>query len=110
MHVEIIQGLYEVWGEGEDWRGLEESIKRRSKRLFEQWRSAEISWKINVDCCFHSIPHRDQMELINKLSFLDFQVRLKASPKFQSLGRSSDLQGLSYQARTLLKLFPSSIQ
>ena len=68
------QGVYELWGFGNDFPALKEDIQQSLGSVFqEQWASA--SFRINVDTWGHTTDQAEQVALIDQLGFLPVQVQ-----------------------------------
>lgn len=74
----MLQGMYELWGEGSTWAELEASIKAKLPAQDPARLAAEASWAVRVDGFGCSIE--DPVALLNQLSFVPFEgpVNLKA--------------------------------
>ena len=72
--VGVLQSMIEIWGEGATWEELFQSVKDYHSHLKQPWRGPEVSFKIVVDGWGKAVKQVQQLELINKLEFLDLKV------------------------------------
>ena len=72
------QGIYELWGEGEDMADLQRSIQSSSADKMAPWCSHDISFKVAVDGWGQALTQEQQVELIEQLAFLPLKVRCVA--------------------------------
>ena len=69
------QGIYEIWGEGDDMAELQRSIETCAAEKMAPWCSPEVSFKVAVDGWGQALTQDQQVELIEQLAFLPFKVR-----------------------------------
>eukprot|EP00884_Botryococcus_braunii_P007411 jgi/Botrbrau1/16671/Bobra.0068s0087.1 len=75
----LVKGFLEVWGEGADWEELEKSIMVYSKSRRAAWSGPHLTWKIVVEGWGLTIRTPEQVDIIERLSYLDFKGRIRLS-------------------------------
>ena len=71
----FLQGIYEVWGEGQDMAELQRSIETCSADKLAAWCSPDLTFKVAVDGWGQTLTQEQQVELIEQMAFLPIQVR-----------------------------------
>ena len=72
----IMQGFYEVWGEGQTWEELQAAVEAFPNSRKAPWCAPDLSWKIVVDSWGQAVSMQEQVELVNRMAYIPFQVGL----------------------------------
>jgi hypothetical protein len=72
-----VQGFVDVWGEGADWEELRASIEAYPAAKKARWNSPQLSWKMVVEGWGLTIQTSQQVDIIERMAYLGFQVNCK---------------------------------
>jgi tRNA (guanine10-N2)-methyltransferase len=77
----ILQGFFEVWGEGATWEELQASIEAFPEARKAPYYSPDITFKVNIDTWGFKFTAEEQRDAIQRLQFLPLEgkVDLKAA-------------------------------
>ncbi|KAG6682501.1 hypothetical protein I3842_13G145200 [Carya illinoinensis] len=71
----LVKGIYELWGEGSSYEGLEESIRCYPDERKLPYLDSGSTFKITVDCFGKVISFQEQNDRIKGLSYIPFKGR-----------------------------------
>ncbi|KAF4350754.1 uncharacterized protein LOC115720686 [Cannabis sativa] len=72
----LVRGMYELWGEGDSYEELEESINSYPEERKLPYLEPESTFKVNVDTFGKAISHQEQTQLIQRLDYIPFKGRV----------------------------------
>ncbi|KAJ8767843.1 hypothetical protein K2173_020783 [Erythroxylum novogranatense] len=72
----LVKGMYELWGQGNSYEELEESIKNYPEDRKLPYLACESTFKITVDSFGKVISFQEQNDRIKGLSYIPFQGRV----------------------------------
>lgn len=72
----LVKGIYELWGEGNDFEELEEAVKSYPDERKLPYLESESTFKITVDSFGKVLSLQEQNEQIQGLSYIPFKVWL----------------------------------
>ncbi|XP_062084691.1 uncharacterized protein LOC133790876 [Humulus lupulus] len=72
----LVRGMYELWGEGDSYEELEESIKSYPEERKLPYLEPESTFKVNVDTFGNSLSLQEQTQLIQGLNYIPFKGRV----------------------------------
>ncbi|GMH33774.1 hypothetical protein BSKO_01608 [Bryopsis sp. KO-2023] len=69
----MARGFFEVWGEGETWEELEESISSFPEDRKEPFLREHVTYKIMVDMYGKKCPQEEKIKIMDRLDFVPMQ-------------------------------------
>lgn len=69
-----MKGIYELWGEGNNYEELEEAIKSYPDECKLPYLAPESTFKITVDSFGKAISFQEQNDRIRELAYIPFKV------------------------------------
>lgn len=71
----LVKGIYELWGEGDSYKELEDAINSYPDERKLPYLTSESTFRITVDNFGKVISFQEQNERIQSLAYIPFKVR-----------------------------------